>query len=206
MKKIMLIPALSLAAFMVACNSSETSNTSTDSSGMNNSNDTATVVRNDSSTAMNTDTGMNNMNNNNNADFLTEAAGGGMMEVQLGQLAKTHAASKAVKDFGAMMVRDHSNANAQLKSVAAKKNVTLPTTLPDKLQKHVTDLTAKNGDEFDKDYISMMVDDHQDDIKLFEKCAKNDKEDADVKAFAAKTLPTLYKHLDAAKAIKDKQK
>jgi len=205
MKKIVLIPALSLAAFMVACNSSETSNTSTDSSGMNNSNDTATVVRNDSSTAMNTDTGMN-MNNNNNADFLTEAAGGGMMEVQLGQLAKTHAASKAVKDFGAMMVRDHSNANAQLKSVAAKKNVTLPAALPDKLQKHVTDLTAKNGEEFDKDYISMMVDDHQDDIKLFEKCAKNDKEDADVKAFAAKTLPTLYKHLDAAKAIKDKQK
>ena len=200
MKKIMLIPALSLVAFMVACNSSETSNTSTDSSGINNTNDTAALVRTDTSTAMNTD------NDNNNADFLTEAAGGGMMEVQLGQLAKTHAASKAVKDFGAMMVRDHSNANAQLKSVAAKKNVTLPTALPDKLQKHVNDLTAKNGEEFDKDYISMMVDDHQDDIKLFEKCAKNDKEDADVKAFAAKTLPTLYKHLDAAKAIKDKQK
>ena len=200
MKKIMLIPALSLVAFMVACNSSETSNTSTDSSGINNTDDTATVIRNDSTTAVNTGT------DNNNADFLTEAAGGGMMEVQLGQLAKTHAASKAVKDFGAMMVRDHSNANAQLKSVAAKKNVTLPTALPDKLQKHVNDLTAKNGEEFDKDYISMMVDDHQDDIKLFEKCAKNDKEDADVKAFAAKTLPTLYKHLDAAKAIKDKQK
>ena len=200
MKKIMLIPALSLAAFMVACNSSETSNTSTDSSGINNTDDTATVIRNDSTTAVNTDT------DNNNTDFLTEAAGGGMMEVQLGQLAKTHASSQAVKDFGSMMVRDHSNANTQLKSIATKKNVTLPATLPEKLQKHVDDLTAKNGAEFDKDYISMMVDDHEKDIKLFEKCAKNDKEDADVKGFAAKTLPTLYKHLDAAKAIKDKMK
>jgi len=197
MKKILLIPALSLALFMAACHSSETSSTKTDSSASISA-DTATMVHTDTTAVMN--------NDNNNADFLTEAAGGGMMEVQLGQLAKTHASSQAVKDFGSMMVRDHSNANTQLKSIATKKNVTLPATLPEKLQKHVDDLTAKNGAEFDKDYISMMVDDHEKDIKLFEKCAKNDKEDADVKGFAAKTLPTLYKHLDAAKAIKDKMK
>ena len=204
MKKITFIPALSLAAFMVACNSPETKNTSTDSASTMSSD--TTVVRDTSTPLTGTDTTRMGNNNDNNADFLTEAAAGGMMEVTLGQLAKTHASSQAVKDFGAMMVRDHSNANTQLKSVAAKKNITLPAALPDKLQKHVDDLSKKNGEEFDKDYISMMVDDHQDDIKMFEKCAKSDKDDADVKAFAAKTLPTLYKHLDAAKAIKDKQK
>ena len=203
MKKILLIPALSVALLMVACNGSESNNTTTDSVGRTDENttaaDTAVMVRNDTTNTM------ANNNNDNNADFLTEAASGGMMEVQLGQLAKTKASSQAVKDFGAMMVRDHSNANSQLKSIAAKKNVTLPAALPEKHQKHVTDLTEKTGADFDKDYMKMMVDDHQDDIKLFEKCAKDDKEDADIKAFAAKTLPTLYKHLDAAKAIRDKQ-
>jgi len=203
MKKIVLIPGLSMAVLMMACNSSSTDTSTTDSAGSMNSD--TTMVHTDNTAPINTDTAANINNNNDNADFLTEAAGGGMMEVTLGQLAKTHAQSQAVKDFGAMMVRDHSNANAQLKSVAGKKNVTLPAALPEKLQKHVDDLSKKTGTEFDKDYISMMVDDHQDDIKLFEKCAKSDKEDADVKAFAAKTLPTLYKHLDAAKAIKDKQ-
>jgi putative membrane protein len=202
MKKILLIPALSVALLMVACNGSESNTTSTDSVGRTDENttaaDTAVMVRNDTANTMAN-------NNNNNADFLTEAASGGMMEVQLGQLAKTKASSQAVKDFAAMMVRDHSNANTQLKSIAAKKNVTLPAALPEKHQKHVTDLTEKSGADFDKDYMKMMVDDHQDDIKMFEKCAKDDKEDADIKAFAAKTLPTLYKHLDAAKAIRDKQ-
>ena len=198
MKKTMLIPGLSLA-MLVACNSSETKNTPMDS--MSNT-DTAAMNRTDSSAAIIHDS---TMKNDDNAEFLTDAAGGGMLEVQLGQLAKTNAASKAVKDFGAMMVRDHSNANAQLKTLASKKNVALPATLPDKLQKHVDDLSKKTGADFDKDYINLMVDDHQDDIKMFEKCAKSDKEDADIKTFAAKTLPTLYKHLDAAKALKNKQ-
>lgn len=197
MKKIILIPALSMALFMMACNSSETSSTTTDSSATMHD-DTAVMMHTDTTAVMN--------NDNNNADFLTEAAGGGMMEVQLGQLAKTHASSQVVKDFGAMMVRDHSNANTQIKSLAIKKSVALPSALPEKHQKHVDDLAAKNGAAFDKDYISMMVDDHEEDIRFFEKCAKNDKEDADIKAFAAKILPTLYKHLDAAKAIKDKMK
>ncbi|CAN5417433.1 DUF4142 domain-containing protein [soil metagenome] len=155
---------------------------------------------------MHTDTTAVMNNDNHNADFLTEAAGGGMIEVQLGQHAKTHASSQAVKDFRAMMVRDHSNANTQIKSLAAKKSVALPSALQEKHQKHINDLAAKNGIAFDKDYISMMVDDHKEDIRFFEKCAKNDKEDADIKAFAAKTLPTLYKHLNDAKAVKDKMK
>jgi len=117
MKKNILIPGLSLAVVMIACNSSSNNRSTTDSSGINN--DTAVTMHTDTGRVMNTDTAMNN-NNNENADFLTDAAGGGMMEVTLGNLAKTHAASKAVKDFGALMVRDHSNLNSQLKSVAAK--------------------------------------------------------------------------------------
>jgi putative membrane protein len=134
--------------------------------------------------------------------FAVEAASGGMMEVQLGELAQQKASSKAVKDFGAMMVRDHSKANDELKSLAGNKNITLPPAPGEDHMDHIKKLSEKSGKEFDKDYMKMMVDDHQEDIDNFEKCSK-DAKDADLKAFAAKTLPVLKEHLAAAKKVRD---
>lgn len=138
--------------------------------------------------------------NDDVADFAVKAANGGMMEVQLGKMAEEKATAKNVKDFGAMMVKDHSKANEELKKLAAAKNITLPATVGDDMQKHIDDLAKKSGKDFDKDYIDMMVSDHKDDIDLFEKAIKNSK-DSSFKAFATKTLPTLHKHLGAAEAI-----
>lgn len=138
------------------------------------------------------------------SDFMVEAANGGMMEVQLGEIAQQNAMSQSVKNFGAMMVKDHGNANADLKTLASAKKVTLPAAVGGKHQQHITDLTQLKGSEFDAKYINMMVDDHKKDIDLFEDAA--DSEDADVKAFAAKTLPILKMHLDSAKAINDRLK
>jgi len=129
-----------------------------------------------------------------------EAASGGMMEVQLGELAQQRASNQRVKDFGAMMVRDHSKANDELKSLAGMKNITLPPAPGEDHMDHIKKLTAKSGNEFDRDYMKMMVDDHQEDIDKFEKLA-NDGKDADLRAFANKTLPVLRTHLDSAKAI-----
>jgi len=137
--------------------------------------------------------------------FAVESASGGMMEVQLGELAQQKAASQKVKDFGAMMVRDHSKANDELKSIAANKNITLPPAPGEDHMDHIKKLSEKSGKEFDKDYIDLMVDDHKKDIDKFEKCSK-DAKDADLKAFAAKLLPTLREHLNAAKKIKDAMK
>jgi len=134
-------------------------------------------------------------------EFVTEAASGGMLEVELGQLAQQNASNPRVKEFGAMMVRDHSKANDELKQITGHKNVVLPTTLIEKHQHHKDDLSKKQGAEFDKAYMKMMVDDHQGDISKFEKTAKNST-DADLKAFAAKTLPVLNVHLDSAKAVR----
>lgn len=134
--------------------------------------------------------------------FAVEAASGGMMEVQLGELAQQKASSQRVKDFGAMMVRDHTKANDELKSLAGMKNVTLPPAPGEDHMDHIKKLSQKSGKEFDKDYMKMMVDDHKEDIDHFEKAAKN-ATDADIKAFASKILPTLRVHLDSAKAIND---
>jgi putative membrane protein len=133
-------------------------------------------------------------------DFVVEAAGGGMMEVTLGQVAQQQAENQRIKDFGAMMVTDHTKANNELKAITTAKKFALPTALPKMHQQHVDELRKKQGRDFDKAYMKMMVDDHQKDIRAFEKAAEGS-HDTTVKAFATRTLPTLRKHLDSAKAI-----
>ncbi len=137
-------------------------------------------------------------------EFAVKAANGGMLEVELGRLAQEKAQSKEVKDFGAMMVMDHSKANDEMKALATSKNITLPTALGEDEQKHVNELTKLSGTDFDKKYVSLMVDDHKEDISLFKKAADDDKTDADIKAFAVKTLPTLQKHLEHITALDKK--
>jgi len=137
------------------------------------------------------------------ADFAVEAAAGGLMEVELGKIAQEKATNPRIKEFGAMMVKDHSDADDKLKALAQQKNITLPTSVSDKQQKDIDDLNKKTGKDFDKAYMNMMLDDHKTDIKKFEK-AGNDLKDADIKSFAMQALPTLQKHLDSAKAITGK--
>lgn len=134
------------------------------------------------------------------ADFAVEAANGGMMEVAMGKLAQTNAASQRVKDYGTMLVKDHGEANEKLKELAKRKNIVLPDSLGSDAQKHVTDLGKKKGKDFDKAYMDIMVSDHNKDIDKFKK-ASSDAQDADLKNFAATTLPALQKHLDSAKVI-----
>lgn len=135
-------------------------------------------------------------------DFMVEAASGGMMEVQLGKYAAANAASPAVKQFGQMMVADHTAADSVLTTIAQVKGIAIPGMPGDKHQQHIDELTKKKGTDFDKAYMSLMVDDHKDDIDKFEDEAKNGRNE-DIRNFAAQTLPVLRKHLDAAKKIKD---
>ena|ERR1051326_6971518 len=134
------------------------------------------------------------------SDFMVKVADVGMTEVKLGGIAEEKAMNKRVKEFGAMMTRDHSKAGDELKSLARRKNVTLPEKVGDDHQKKIDDLSKKSGKDFDKAYIDMMVDGHQSTVDDFEKASNNTK-DPDVKAWVDKTLPTLKMHLDSAKAI-----
>lgn len=139
------------------------------------------------------------------ADFAVEAANGGMMEVKMGELAQMNGSSADVKEFGKMMVDDHSKANEELKSLAMQKNIMLPTTLGNDMQEKYDEMAKKTGMEFDKDYVDMMVDDHKKDIDAFKEEA-NDGKNADIKAFAAKILPTLEMHMQKIQSIQDGMK
>jgi len=160
-----------------------------------------------SDTTNNTDTSSNKMNtagtmavDQSTSDFMVKVADVGMTEVKLGGIAEEKAMNKRVKEFGAMMTRDHSKAGDELKSLARRKNVTLPEKVGDDHQKKIDDLNKKSGKDFDKAYIDMMVDGHQSTVDDFEKASNNTK-DPDVKSWVDKTLPTLKMHLDSAKAI-----
>lgn len=126
--------------------------------------------------------------------FIKEAAGGGMEEVQLGQLAAQKATDPDVKNFGQKMVDDHSKANDQLKQLASQKGVTVASALPASKQKDVNKLSKLSGAAFDKTYVKMMVDDHKKDVAEFKKESKSAK-DSDLKGWASSTLPTLEDHL-----------
>jgi len=133
-------------------------------------------------------------------EFLTEAASGGMMEVELGRYAAEHGESERVKQFGRRMADDHAKANAELKQVAAKSSVTVPTTMNAEDREKVARLTNLHEDEFDRAYMSWMVTDHQKDVRKF-RTEADSAQDQDVKSFAAKTLPTLESHLQMAQEI-----
>jgi putative membrane protein len=137
---------------------------------------------------------------NDDSNFMVEAANAGMTEVEMGTMAQQKATDPQVKNFAAMMVRDHTKANDELKSLAATKNVTLPSTVSDDMQKNMNDMRDKKPADFDKDYMDMMVNDHEKVIKKFENTAQNGK-DADLKTWASTTLMTLRMHKDSADYI-----
>jgi len=127
-------------------------------------------------------------------EFIQTVAKGGMAEVALGELAGARAANADVKQFGLRMVQDHGKANEELAQLARDKRVEPPKEV-DRTQKSVHDRLAKlSGDAFDRAYVQEMLKDHQKDVADFRTESKSGK-DADVKAWASKTLPTLEEHL-----------
>lgn len=135
-------------------------------------------------------------------EFAVEAADGGMLEVQLGQLAVSNASSPQVKQFGQMMVDEHSKANEELKTLAAEKKITLPAQLSEKSMKKYNDLAQKSGSDFDKEYIDFMIKDHKEDIELFKKEADNGK-DMGLASWASGKIPVLQHHLQLAESAEE---
>ena len=132
--------------------------------------------------------------------FVDEAASGGQMEVQLGQLAQQKASSPKVKQFGQRMVEDHTKADEDLKAIAARENLTLPTQPEKSDQKTEQRLQQVTGAAFDRTYAEDMVQDHEKDVAAFRKEAQSGQDPA-VKGFAQKYLPVLEQHLRLAKEL-----
>jgi putative membrane protein len=139
------------------------------------------------------------------SEFAVEAAASSLLEIQLGQLAQTKAASPAVKKFAETMVTEHAKASDELKTLAQQKNITLPSSLTEEHQKKYEDLNEKQGAEFDREYMDLMVKAHEEDVDEFEDQAE-DGNDPELKAWASEKVTHLRQHLEMAKATQDQVK
>lgn len=132
--------------------------------------------------------------------FVIKAASSGMHEVEISNLAKTQATSPDVKRFAERMVTDHTKANKELIEAAKNTGTVAPVKMLEEHQKMVEKFRALKGAEFDKMYAQHAVESHQKSVDLFTNASKNVK-DANLRAFAEKTLPVIKEHLEMAKKL-----
>jgi len=132
--------------------------------------------------------------------FVDMAAETDMLEAHLGQMAASQAGGQEVKDYAQMLVADHTGDYQQLTALAAKAGFTVPTGLDAAHNKMIAPFEKLKGAAFDSRYIHEMTAGHTEAIGVYTKEAAN-AENADLKAYASATLPTLQKHLDGAKGL-----
>jgi putative membrane protein len=138
------------------------------------------------------------------ARFVMQAWEGGTMEVAKGKLAAQKGAHEGVKQFGQKVADDHAKVNDELKSIASGKSITLPDEKPNSpTQASFAKLEKVEGAAFDRAYVEDQIRDHEKTIALFEREVKTGK-DAELKAFAEKTLPALKEHLTIVQDLKTK--
>lgn len=134
--------------------------------------------------------------------FVEDAAQGGITEVEAGKLALEKSSSADVKTFAQHMVTDHTKANQELVALAKKLDIEVPddAALTDKAKKAILEL---RDESFDKAYANNQVAAHEKTVELFQKEAASS-DNAELKAFATETLPTLEAHLKMAKELQAK--
>lgn len=132
--------------------------------------------------------------------FVTKAADSGMTEINLAKLATERASNPEVKSYAQMLVDDHQKVADDLKSLAARKNVTLDEEDLGSDRAHKR-LSKKTGMDFDQEFVEHMVDQHESDVKMFEKAAEDSK-DQDLRSFASKHVGALRQHLQQARSLR----
>jgi putative membrane protein len=131
--------------------------------------------------------------------FVQKAALDGMTEVEAGKLALSKSQDEKIRSFAQRMVTDHTKANSELTTIAKAKGIDAPKTLDSEHQAMLDSFKTKSGAEFDAAYAEHMNMDHSKAISLFEGASKTS--DAELAAFAKKTLPTLKEHKQLAQKL-----
>lgn len=135
--------------------------------------------------------------------FPMMAASSEMFEKVSSELVQTRGSNQEVKNYAQHMITEHAKTTQELQSLVARKNITMPTSLAPAHQRMLNHLNdSKDTRKFDERYMEAQVMAHQQAVALYEDASKNEA-DADLRAFAAKTLPALRMHLDMAKKAKD---
>jgi putative membrane protein len=136
-------------------------------------------------------------------EFLSSAAQINMLEIKLGDLGQDNSSMPDIKDLGLIMKSDHSKSLEELRALALRKQIVLPTSLSENNNEIYNNLKSKSGVDFDKAYSQAMVNGHLEAISKFESASVN-AIDPEIKLWATSMIPLLKKHLDHALASQDK--
>lgn len=136
------------------------------------------------------------------AEFVRDAGGSGLFEVEAGRIAESRGQSEAVRAFGQRMQRDHAAVNRDLLALAQAQGITTPPMPDGSQQNHLQSLRTMPLTRFDHSYLAGQITAHQEAIALFDMVAASGAPDlAPFKPFAEKTLPALREHLAMAQSL-----
>jgi len=146
----------------------------------------------------------NKFNNETTVDvmglhFITTASEAGHTEIKASTVAEGISQNPRIIAFAKMMITDHTAAGAKLDKLKAGELVHEPYTLNEDHVKMIDSLSRLSGSSFDKAYMQVMVNDHENAVDLFKEGGEN--RNGAVRSYAAETLPVIEMHLDSAKAI-----
>jgi putative membrane protein len=139
------------------------------------------------------------------ASFASQAAIIGKAEIELGQLALKNTKDADVRKFAERMVKDHTAADKKLQAIAAKENLQLPQSLDQEHESLKMKLQGMSGSDFDREYVKAMAKGHDKALALFESASQQPQMPAELKQFAASTLPTLEQHKEMAHSLHGKE-
>ncbi len=188
--------AMSLAALLAACDREDrTGQPETETTGSVQSEQQTGSA---SATTTGVAGGTRSEMTNEDKEFVAMAGLSGLAQMQMANLALQKASSAEVKAFAQKMIADHTNPNAEIAELATTKGLALATELSGDPKAALEHLASLSGAEFDKAYMKHMVEDHEKDVAAFDK-ASTSATDANLKAWAGRTLPALKEHLEMAK-------
>lgn len=176
-------------------------NSTTINSGAN----LATNANTPSNAASNSSLDKGNHISNGDGEFMDRTSQGGMTEAQLGSAAIIKSQNPEIKAFAQKMISDHSETNRQIRDLAKQKVVSLSQTMSVEQTLTLGNISKLSGAAFDKEYVKMMVDDHEKTVADFQK-TYDSTTDVDLKKFIEETLPKLKMHLQMIKEIQSKMK
>jgi putative membrane protein len=133
--------------------------------------------------------------------FVDTVSASDLYETEAGKLAQAKGTTQAVKDFGAMMVKDHATSTGDLKTaVATNPDLMLAPQLTAEQQTKLDQLKAANGSQFDNLYALQQVAAHEDALGLLKDYSTTGSDEA-LRGFAGKVVPVVEHHLEAAKKL-----
>lgn len=137
---------------------------------------------------------------NKEQDFLTKAVSSNQFEIALGTQALKQSENESIKQYGQMLINDHTKVLEELQEAAATKKLVLPNGMEENQASILKSLSILSGADFDNAFKDVAIKTHESAIALFEHAANN-LNDQELRSWAAEKVPSLRSHLEQAKSL-----